>query len=311
MSRGYPVPFSNPLVPSTWNISRSMNKSVPWSSPVGPTTDYKSTCWTWPMKEICPTTSPTVNGISLILLWKDMLCIIRAAKNRTQTSRTTSSCGVDLSFTVSFSIQTKWTHGYWRNGFIVFNLILPCVLITGIALMSFYMPSDSGEKVTLGITTLLSMTGETPLALNGQVYKSKWNAFGSQFSWWSSASPCHPHQRNYRSSVSPVHFLMVSIDSILLIEAASYWRAPHRKRWRRAKREWCAPQRPPFIKFTSLWMIAMSKRGPAMSNRDHLPFFSTAGKQTVQIHYLFKFADHWINCYRTQRPVAWGNPKRS
>ncbi|GFW94767.1 ligand-gated ion channel 4 [Trichonephila clavipes] len=32
------------------------------------------------------------------------------------------------------------------------------MLITGIALLSFYMPSDSGEKVTLGITTLLSMT---------------------------------------------------------------------------------------------------------------------------------------------------------
>ena len=31
----------------------------------------------------------------------------------------------------------------------VFNLILPCILITGIALMSFYMPSDSGEKVLL------------------------------------------------------------------------------------------------------------------------------------------------------------------
>lgn len=42
--------------------------------------------------------------------------------------------------------------------FYVFNLILPCVLITGIALLGFYMPSDSGEKVTLGITTLLSMT---------------------------------------------------------------------------------------------------------------------------------------------------------
>jgi len=40
----------------------------------------------------------------------------------------------------------------------VFNLILPCVLISGLALLSFYMPSDSGEKVTLGITTLLSMT---------------------------------------------------------------------------------------------------------------------------------------------------------
>ena len=32
--------------------------------------------------------------------------------------------------------------------FLVFNLILPCVLITGIALMSFYMPADSGEKVS-------------------------------------------------------------------------------------------------------------------------------------------------------------------
>jgi hypothetical protein len=31
----------------------------------------------------------------------------------------------------------------------VFNLILPCVLITGMALLSFYMPSDSGEKVSL------------------------------------------------------------------------------------------------------------------------------------------------------------------
>ena len=61
-------------------------------------------------------------------------------------------------------------YGSVLNLFTVFNLILPCVLITGIALMSFYMPSDSGEKVrhpfcsntslqvTLGITTLLSMT---------------------------------------------------------------------------------------------------------------------------------------------------------
>ncbi|ODM87027.1 Neuronal acetylcholine receptor subunit alpha-10, partial [Orchesella cincta] len=32
------------------------------------------------------------------------------------------------------------------------QLILPCVLISGLALLSFYMPSDSGEKVTLGIT---------------------------------------------------------------------------------------------------------------------------------------------------------------
>ncbi|KJH48942.1 Neurotransmitter-gated ion-channel ligand binding domain protein [Dictyocaulus viviparus] len=37
--------------------------------------------------------------------------------------------------------------------FQVFNLILPCVLISGIALLGFYMPSDSGEKVTLDQST--------------------------------------------------------------------------------------------------------------------------------------------------------------
>ncbi|PAV57982.1 hypothetical protein WR25_04425 [Diploscapter pachys] len=37
-----------------------------------------------------------------------------------------------------------------RPMFYVFNLIIPCVLISLIALLSFYMPSNEGEKVTLG-----------------------------------------------------------------------------------------------------------------------------------------------------------------
>ncbi|KAJ2948153.1 hypothetical protein O0L34_g9957 [Tuta absoluta] len=45
-----------------------------------------------------------------------------------------------------------------RPMFYVFNLILPCLLINGIALLVFYVPSESGEKVTLGISALLSMT---------------------------------------------------------------------------------------------------------------------------------------------------------
>ncbi|GAB1597993.1 neuronal acetylcholine receptor subunit alpha-10 isoform X2 [Argonauta hians] len=45
-----------------------------------------------------------------------------------------------------------------RPLFYVFNMILPCILITLVALLGFYIPSDSGEKVTMGITTLLSMT---------------------------------------------------------------------------------------------------------------------------------------------------------
>ena len=39
----------------------------------------------------------------------------------------------------------------------VFNLILPCILITGIALMSFYMPSDSGEKVTMRMIFMMRL----------------------------------------------------------------------------------------------------------------------------------------------------------
>ncbi|XP_055328883.1 uncharacterized protein LOC129581697 [Paramacrobiotus metropolitanus] len=42
--------------------------------------------------------------------------------------------------------------------FYVFNYLMPCALITVLAFLGFYTPSESGEKVTLGITTLLSMT---------------------------------------------------------------------------------------------------------------------------------------------------------
>ncbi|KAI6215851.1 Ligand-gated ion channel 4 [Aphelenchoides besseyi] len=45
-----------------------------------------------------------------------------------------------------------------RPMFYVFNLILPCVMISSIALLGFYMPSGAGEKVSLGITSLLSTT---------------------------------------------------------------------------------------------------------------------------------------------------------
>lgn len=37
----------------------------------------------------------------------------------------------------------------------MFNLILPCVMISGIALLGFYMPSGAGEKVSLGECGLL------------------------------------------------------------------------------------------------------------------------------------------------------------
>ncbi|XP_034758086.2 neuronal acetylcholine receptor subunit alpha-7-like isoform X1 [Acipenser ruthenus] len=38
------------------------------------------------------------------------------------------------------------------------NLLIPCVLISGLALLVFLLPAGSGEKISLGITVLLSLT---------------------------------------------------------------------------------------------------------------------------------------------------------
>ena len=40
----------------------------------------------------------------------------------------------------------------------VFNLILPCIFIMATALLAFYLPPESGEKVSLGVTVLLALT---------------------------------------------------------------------------------------------------------------------------------------------------------
>ncbi|XP_044741671.1 neuronal acetylcholine receptor subunit alpha-7 [Chrysoperla carnea] len=39
-----------------------------------------------------------------------------------------------------------------------FNLIVPCVLIASMAVLGFTLPPDSGEKLSLGVTILLSLT---------------------------------------------------------------------------------------------------------------------------------------------------------
>ena len=45
-----------------------------------------------------------------------------------------------------------------RSLFYMLNLVLPCVLISSIVLLGFFLPSDAGEKITLTITILLSLT---------------------------------------------------------------------------------------------------------------------------------------------------------
>ena len=45
-----------------------------------------------------------------------------------------------------------------RPLFYIFNMVLPSMLITFVGFLGFLIPPDSGEKVSLGVTTLLSMT---------------------------------------------------------------------------------------------------------------------------------------------------------
>ncbi|XP_015370105.1 PREDICTED: neuronal acetylcholine receptor subunit alpha-7-like [Diuraphis noxia] len=56
---------------------------------------------------------------------------------------------VDITFTIKIRRRTLY---YF------FNLIVPCVLISSMALLGFTLPPDCGEKLTLGVTILLSLT---------------------------------------------------------------------------------------------------------------------------------------------------------
>ncbi|XP_007447584.1 PREDICTED: neuronal acetylcholine receptor subunit alpha-9-like [Lipotes vexillifer] len=45
-----------------------------------------------------------------------------------------------------------------RSSFYIVNLLIPCVLISFLAPLSFCLPAGSGEKVSLGVTIVLAMT---------------------------------------------------------------------------------------------------------------------------------------------------------
>ncbi|XP_059080778.1 neuronal acetylcholine receptor subunit alpha-7-like isoform X6 [Tigriopus californicus] len=56
---------------------------------------------------------------------------------------------LDVTFTIKIRRRTLY---YF------FNLIVPCVLIASMAVLGFTLPPDSGEKLSLGVTVLLSLT---------------------------------------------------------------------------------------------------------------------------------------------------------
>lgn len=60
----------------------------------------------------------------------------------------TYACCPEPYVDVTFTIQIRR-----RTLYYFFNLIVPCVLISSMALLGFTLPPDSGEKLTLGKST--------------------------------------------------------------------------------------------------------------------------------------------------------------
>ena len=42
--------------------------------------------------------------------------------------------------------------------FLVLNILIPCLILSSLTLLVFFVPPDAGEKVSLSITTMLSFT---------------------------------------------------------------------------------------------------------------------------------------------------------
>ncbi|XP_077862581.1 neuronal acetylcholine receptor subunit alpha-10-like [Saccoglossus kowalevskii] len=59
---------------------------------------------------------------------------------------------------IPYTDVTYYIHLRRRSLYYVFNLIMPCGLISAVTILTFFLPPESGEKISLAITVLLSLT---------------------------------------------------------------------------------------------------------------------------------------------------------
>lgn len=90
----------------------------------------------------------TVQILGQILLFHNQVLGMPAKKNVIL-----YGCCSDPYPDITFTLHLKR-----RASFYIFNLLIPCMMISFLAPLGFYLPADSGEKVSLGVTVLLALT---------------------------------------------------------------------------------------------------------------------------------------------------------
>lgn len=138
--------------------SHSTYRNATWNLVPGRTTAgyWTSRCLTWTLLHTFPTESGTLwvrqsqrsslygikSGFPLLIFL--FLCVLTSGVPAKRNELYYECCKEpypDVTFTVTMRRRTLY-YGL--------NLLIPCVLISGLALLVFLLPADSGEKISLG-----------------------------------------------------------------------------------------------------------------------------------------------------------------
>ena len=61
-----------------------------------------------------------------------------------------------MSFAEPYPDVTFYLHMRRRTLYYTYNVIIPCIMLSSLTMLGFWMPPEGGEKVGLGLTILLA-----------------------------------------------------------------------------------------------------------------------------------------------------------
>lgn len=94
-------------------------------------------------------------------------------------NQVTYACCIEFFPDVTFTIIMRR-----RTLYYLFNIIFPCLWLTVLSLLGFWLPPDSGEKITLGITVLLAFSVFMLLIAENMPATSEFVPLIGMFSWY-------------------------------------------------------------------------------------------------------------------------------